>query len=136
MTPPRGHYLIGELCEAFGVTLRTLRFYEDEGLLHPTRAGQRRLYSDDDRDRLSEIVGLRRVGFSISEIGELLAARALDDETRGALALSKFRRQIERLSGRRREIDEAIKTLEAACGRLEGAAPQPAMPQALSARAR
>ncbi len=65
-------YPIGELCEAFGVTARALRFYEDEQLIAPERRGTSRFYSDRDRARLSWILRGKRVGFSLSEIREML----------------------------------------------------------------
>ena len=52
---PSAKYAIGELCEAFGVTARALRFYEDEQLIAPERRGTSRFYSDRDRARLSWI---------------------------------------------------------------------------------
>ena len=65
-------YAIGELCEAFGVTARALRFYEDEQLIAPERRGTSRFYSDRDRARLSWILRGKRVGFSLNEIREML----------------------------------------------------------------
>src|SRR5918997_107137 len=72
MDSPSGRYGIGELCEAFGVTPRALRFYEDEQLIAPERRGTSRFYSDRDRARLSWILRGKRVGFSLNEIRELL----------------------------------------------------------------
>ncbi|ACI99345.1 MerR family transcriptional regulator [Rhodospirillum centenum] len=71
---PRGErtYTIGELAEEFGLTLRTLRFYEDEGLLSPAREGQNRVYSHRDRARLMLICRGKRLGFSIDEIKDFI----------------------------------------------------------------
>ncbi|MFC7333424.1 MerR family transcriptional regulator [Rhodocista pekingensis] len=71
---PRGErtYTIGELAEEFGLTLRTLRFYEDEGLLSPAREGQNRVYSHRDRARLMLICRGKRLGFSIGEIKDFI----------------------------------------------------------------
>ena len=63
---------IGDLSREFDVTPRTIRFYEDRGLLTPTRRGQNRVYSGRDRIRLMLILRGKRLGFSISEIAEIL----------------------------------------------------------------
>jgi len=63
-------YSISELSEQFDVTSRTIRFYEDQGLLTPERDGTRRIYHERDRVRLRLIMRAKRLGFSISEIRE------------------------------------------------------------------
>ena len=63
---------IGDLSREFDVTPRTIRFYEDRGLLTPTRRGQNRVYSGRDRIRLMLILRGKRLSFSISEIAEIL----------------------------------------------------------------
>jgi len=60
------------LTKEFSVTARTLRFYEDEGLIAPARRGQTRIYSPRDRARIILILRGRRVGFSLAEIREIL----------------------------------------------------------------
>ncbi|MBT5414203.1 MAG: MerR family DNA-binding transcriptional regulator [Rhodospirillaceae bacterium] len=65
-------YTITELAEAFEVTARTLRFYEDCGLLDPERRGRTRLYSERDRKRLRLALRGKRLGFSLEEIKEML----------------------------------------------------------------
>jgi DNA-binding transcriptional MerR regulator len=66
-------YTIGELARALGLTARTIRFYEDEGLIAPLRAGTARIYSHADRARLILIRRGKRLGFSVREIAEFLA---------------------------------------------------------------
>lgn len=66
------YYSITELTREFGVSTRTLRFYEDEGLLHPERRGRTRLYRAADRRFLQEILRGRRIGFTIAEIREIV----------------------------------------------------------------
>jgi len=66
-------YTIGDLAREFGVTLRTLRFYEDRGLLSPHREGTARLYDARDRARLSVILKGKQLGFTLTEIREMLA---------------------------------------------------------------
>src|SRR5690554_8102312 len=64
-------YSISELASEFDVTTRSIRFYEDQGLLHPTRRGQTRIYSSKDRVRLKLILRGKRLGFSLAETREL-----------------------------------------------------------------
>ncbi len=63
---------IAELAREFGVTTRTIRFYEDKGLIAPAREGQRRVYSPRDRTRLRLIMRGKRLGFSLDEIAEII----------------------------------------------------------------
>ena len=70
-------FTIADLAAEFGVTNRTMRFYEDEGLITPERQGQRRIYSQRDRTRLRLIMRGKRLGFSIQEIKEILAELGL-----------------------------------------------------------
>lgn len=65
-------YGIAELAKEFGVTTRTVRFYEDKGLISPTREGQRRIYSPRDRVRLRLIMRGKRLGLSLDEIAGLI----------------------------------------------------------------
>ena len=64
-------YSIGELAAAFDVTLRTIRFYEEKGLLRPQRKGNRRFYTQKQRDWLQSVLFYRQVGFSLKEIKAL-----------------------------------------------------------------
>ena len=68
----RSEYSIGDLAREFDVTPRAIRFYEDQGLLAPRRAGQRRIYSLRDRTRLKLTLRGKRLGLSLSEIRELI----------------------------------------------------------------
>jgi DNA-binding transcriptional MerR regulator len=64
-------YSISELAKEFDVTTRSVRFYEDQGLLHPSRRGQTRIFSSKDRVRLKLILRGKRMGFSLSQTKEL-----------------------------------------------------------------
>lgn len=64
-------YAIGELAKEFDITTRSIRFYEDQGLITPTRRGQTRIYSQRDRVRLKLILRGKRLGFSLAETGRL-----------------------------------------------------------------
>ena len=65
-------FSIGELAREFDVTPRTIRFYEDQGLLAPRREGQRRIYAPRDRTRLKLTLRGKRLGLTLSEIKELV----------------------------------------------------------------
>tara|TARA_Y100000588_G_scaffold45492_1_gene43005 strand:- start:582 stop:998 length:417 start_codon:yes stop_codon:yes gene_type:complete len=71
-TGAQASYSISELSREFEVTTRTIRFYEDKGLLRPERVGRQRVYSPGDRVRLKLILRGKRLGFSISEIGDII----------------------------------------------------------------
>lgn len=109
-------FAIGELAREFGVTLRTIRFYEDKGLLSPRRQGTTRIYSRRDRARLKLILLGKRVGFSLVEIGEMLDLYDLKDGqvTQLRVALGKFDEQIGFLESQRAEIDQALGDLKRA----------------------
>ena len=64
-------YSIGELAREFDITNRSIRFYEDQGLLLPTRKGQTRIYNQRDKVRLKLILRGKRLGFSLAETGRL-----------------------------------------------------------------
>ncbi len=70
--PSQRTWSIGELARHFDVTTRTIRFYEQEGLLHPERRGQTRVYRDKDRVRLKLTLRGKRLGFSLAEIREVV----------------------------------------------------------------
>ena len=107
-------YSITELCREFGVTPRTLRFYEQKGLLAPARRGWTRLFSYRDRARLQLILRGKKVGFSLEEIKEMLDLYNLKDGqlTQLRVASTKFRERLEALRKQRVELEEAITDLE------------------------
>lgn len=72
-------YTISQLAEEFGLTPRTIRFYEDEGLLTPRRQGQQRVYGYGDWVRLKLIMRGKRLGFSIAGIKGFLDLYTVDD---------------------------------------------------------
>ena len=115
------HYAIGAMCEDFAVTARALRFYEDEQLIAPERRGTQRLYSDRDRARLAWILRGKRVGFSLSEIREMLDLYDLGDQrqTQRIVTLERCRARIETLQRQREDIDATIAELHEFIGVLE-----------------
>ena len=111
-------YSIAELAREFAVTPRTIRFYEDEGLIKPRRQGTQRLYSVGDRARLGWILRGKRLGFTLAEIKELLDLYHVDrtglQQMRELLRRSRL--HIEDLERRRRDLDAQIgefRTVEA-----------------------
>ena len=106
-------FTIGDLSREFGVTLRTLRFYEAKGLLNPKRQGTTRLYDRRDRARLKLVLLGKRIGFSLGEIKEILDLYDLGDnqETQFRVALEKFQSQIKVLEQQKAEIENAIDEL-------------------------
>jgi len=106
---------IREMCAAFGVTPRTLRFYEQRGLIAPGRRGSQRVYSRRDRARLTLVLRGRRFGFSLDEIGELLDLYDRDDRQLTQLRRTRelARARLAEMQRRRAELDEAIAELQA-----------------------
>lgn len=108
------HFSIGEMCDAFAVTARALRFYEDERLIAPLRRGTARLYTERDRARLTWILRGKRVGFSLGEIREMLDLYDLGDQrrTQRMVAIAKCRDRIKALKRQKADIDATIRDLE------------------------
>ena len=115
-------YSITELCREFEVTPRTLRFYEQKGLLAPARRGWTRIFNYRDRARLQLILRGKRVGFSLEEIKEMLDLYKLRDGqmTQLTVASTKLRERLVALRQQRVEIDEAIADLERTCDIVDG----------------
>ena len=72
MENERAEFSISDLAREFDITPRAIRFYEDQGLLAPRREGQRRIYTARDRTRLKLTLRGKRLGFSLSEIRDLI----------------------------------------------------------------
>lgn len=121
---PLGAYTIGQLCREFGTTTRTLRFYEEQGLLCPRRRQMARIYDHKDRARLTLIMRGRRVGLSLAEIRGILDLYREGEEAQSAEALRIFRRRIEALEAQRQEVELAIQSLTQAAERLASRFPQ------------
>jgi len=115
-------FRIRDLSREFGVTARTLRFYEECELLSPRRDGQDRIYSRRDRARLKLVLLGKTVGFSLQEIRGMLDLYDLRDgqATQFAVASKRFRDQIDRLKVQKLAIDKAIVELERVSEIVEG----------------
>ncbi|MBT9292025.1 MerR family transcriptional regulator [Prosthecodimorpha staleyi] len=113
-------FTIGDLAREFDVTLRTLRFYEDKGLLNPRREGLNRIYNRRDRARLKLVLMGKRVGFSLTEIKEVLDLYDLKDNqlTQLRVALKKFNEQIGVLEAQKRDCELALDELKTTVGQV------------------
>ena len=116
-------YRIGDLARHFGVTLRTLRFYEDRGLVSPLRSGATRLYDEPQRRRVELALFGKRIGLSLGEVRTLLELHERQDDADGRPARERiatiYRRQLEALHERQREVTTAIDELTGLLDRLE-----------------
>ena len=120
----RREFTISDMASLYGVSLRTLRFYEDKGLIFPRRQGTARYYSANDRIRLELILKGKRLGFSLSEIHNLIASRTTaspDDDTADlvvSLNTVQVAAQIAHLERQRDDLTTAIAELREAHGRM------------------
>ncbi|MEX6504913.1 MerR family DNA-binding transcriptional regulator [Jiella sp. M17.18] len=120
--PDRQTFRIGDLAQEFGVTLRTLRFYEDRGLLAPERRGTTRLYSRRDRTRLRLILLAKTLGFSLTEAKQLIDIYHQPNGKRKQLevAIERFEEQLEILHEQKREIEQSIQAMDVTIGFVRG----------------
>jgi len=118
----QGESIIGEVAAEFGVSLRALRFYEDRKLLRPRREGTLRIYGSSDRQRLRMILKGKQLGFTLTEISDLMGAQGSTEDFEQKLQPKQIESQIDHLRRQRQEIDEAIAKLHATQARLTAAA--------------
>ncbi|GGY21069.1 MerR family transcriptional regulator [Paludibacterium paludis] len=113
MTNRERTYTISELSREFDVTTRTIRFYEDEGLIEPARDGQKRIYQRRDRVRLMLILRGKRIGLSLQEIRELfeLYDAANDDEPQLQEFIRILGRREVQLQEQMKDIKEAMREI-------------------------
>ncbi|MEJ6397275.1 MerR family transcriptional regulator [Yoonia sp. 208BN28-4] len=105
---------IRDMCAAFDVTPRTLRFYEAKELLFPIREGQKRLFTKRDRARLKLILRGKRFGFALEEIRQLLDLYHMDDSQQTQLSKSYelAQRHLADMEAQKAELEEAIGELK------------------------
>ncbi len=109
-------YGIGELAREFAVTARTIRFYEDLGMLTPLREGRKRVYHPRDRVRLKLILRGKRLGFSLAETREMIELYDAPEGEVGQLRLfrDKIAERRAELESKRRDIAAALEDLDQA----------------------
>jgi DNA-binding transcriptional MerR regulator len=117
---PAQTWSIAELAAEYDVTLRTIRFYEDRGLLTPERRGTVRVYHPRDRVRLALILRGKRLGFSLDEIAKIVDMYDAEPGEEGQLEylLDQIAHRRAELEQRRRDIEETLQDLaevEARC---------------------
>lgn len=107
-------FSIGQLSKEFGVTARAIRFYEDKGLISPSRQGQTRIYSRRERIRLHIILRAKRLGFALGDIGELLDLYEADGGLieQGRLVLLRIHQRIEELERQRDDIESTVSEMK------------------------
>lgn len=112
----REYYTITELTREFGISTRTLRFYEDEGLIHPLRRGRTRLYRPGDRHLVKQILRGKRLGFSIAEIRSIIQMYSEPPGEVGQLKslISKIESRRDELRQKRRDLEETLSELDRA----------------------
>ncbi|MED5249142.1 MAG: MerR family DNA-binding transcriptional regulator [Pseudomonadota bacterium] len=114
MTLDATAYSISDLAQEFNLTTRAIRFYEDEGLLQPGRSGRRRVYSARDRVRLKLILRDKRLGFSLSDVRDIIEMYDLDAGETGQLRyfLDQIQERREALEQQRSDIDLTLRELD------------------------
>jgi len=108
------NYSIRDLSIEFDVTPRTLRFYEDKGLLSPERRGTQRLYSRRDKTRLSLILRGKRLGFSLADIRNWLELYDLDNGqvAQARMLVETSRERVDALKQQKKDIDRILTDLQ------------------------
>ena len=111
---------ISQMSRVFGVSLRTLRFYEDRGLIKPRREGNARYYRASDRIRMEMVLKGKKLGFTLTEIQDLIGGKGAAEMTdlEDQLNPQQVVTQISHLERQRNEIEGAIERLRATQSRL------------------
>ncbi|MCF5770106.1 MerR family transcriptional regulator [Aeromonas veronii] len=109
-------YSISELAHEFDVTPRTIRYYEDEGLLTPQREGQTRIYSHRDKIRLKLTLRGKRLGFSLAEIRELFDMYDTDKSSK-----TQLHSMIQLIEEKRRALHQQLEDIQMVMAELEAA---------------
>jgi DNA-binding transcriptional MerR regulator len=111
---------ISQMSRVFGVSLRTLRFYEDRGLIKPRREGNARYYRGGDRIRMEMILKGKKLGFTLTEIQDLIGGKGATEtaDLEDQLNPQQIVTQIGHLERQRSEIEGAIERLRATQSRL------------------
>jgi len=116
MSTTADSYSISELAQEFGITTRTIRFYEDKGLLTPQRRGQTRVYTPEDRVRLKLILRGKRLGFSLDESREIID---MYDPAHGNV--DQLNRLLDRIDAKRQQLRQQQRDIEKMLAQLDDA---------------
>ena len=108
-------YAIGELAREFDITTRSIRFYEDQGLITPTRKGQTRIYNQRDRVRLKLILRGKRLGFSLAETGRLFELYDADKSS-----VTQLNTIMELISNKKNDLNQQLEDIQAVLIELTG----------------
>ncbi len=109
-------YSISELAHEFDITPRTIRYYEDEGLITPTREGQTRIYSHKDKIRLKLTLRGKRLGFSLAEIRELFDMYDTDRSSK-----TQLHSMIQLIDAKRQSLRQQLEDIQMVMTELEAA---------------
>lgn len=111
---PNQRFTIGELADEFGITTRTIRFYEARGLITPERKGANRSYSRRNRARLMLILRGKNLGFTLEDIAEYLSLYDADPGqlTQTRMLVAKVEDMLEDLNKKRADIDRTLRDLK------------------------
>ena len=115
MTSPERTWTTREIADEFGVTTRTIRHYEDIGLIAPERQGTSRVFHRRDRTRLNLVLRGRRLGFPLAEIATIID---LYDAPRGRR--SQLTYVLEQIDERRADLEQRRRDIEDALAELDG----------------
>ena len=114
-TSSKTTYSIGDLAKEFDITTRSIRFYEDQGLLHPTRKGQTRIYNQRDKVRLKLILRGKRLGFSLAETGRLFELYDADKSS-----VTQLVTIMELIAQKRADLTQQLEDINAVLVELDG----------------
>ena len=108
-------YSIGELAREFDITTRSIRFYEDQRLILPTRKGQTRIYNQRDRVRLKLILRGKRLGFSLAETGRLFELYDADKSS-----ATQLKTIMDLISNKKNDLNQQLEDIQAVLIDLTG----------------
>ena len=108
-------YSIGELAREFDITTRSIRFYEDQGLILPTRKGQTRIYNQRDRVRLKLILRGKRLGFSLAETGRLFELYDADKSS-----ATQLKTIMDLIANKKNDLNQQLEDIQAVLIELTG----------------
>ena len=107
-------YTISDLSQRFDITTRAIRFYESEGILHPEREGQKRLYRQRDYITLKLILRGKRLGWSLAESKELIQMYSPDDDNQ-----DQYKRVLEKINESRDRLQQQLHDIEIMMAELD-----------------